>query len=230
MPDFPIDPELLIRASPPIALRRTTEAWAPSASDFLRNAVTRAWRRSFITCCPCDRAVYVQARTGVYTPLTAPRQFDILQSGLAGEFISLVGGAAAWPLAARAQQGERVRTVGILASQPLPPIQGPLDAGINQRGVTRRSVSAAERSSPYRCVTLFAVRRVVRGRSASGFGVVGRTTRQLCRTAGDAAISTPSCHICVYVEHCGQSVKRPRLAEPSCPSRRAVCSRRADCT
>jgi hypothetical protein len=49
MPDFPIDPELHIRASPPIVLRRTTEA-----VDFIRKAALsapdRAWQdllRSF---------------------------------------------------------------------------------------------------------------------------------------------------------------------------------------
>jgi putative ABC transport system substrate-binding protein len=39
------------------------------------------------------------------------------------DFISIFGSAVVWPLAARGQQSAHVWRIGILASQPLPPLQ-----------------------------------------------------------------------------------------------------------
>src|SRR5262245_2846677 len=57
-------------------------------------------------------------------------------------FITVLGGpAAAWPLAARAQQGERMRRIGVLmsyaADDPLaPPLVSAFAQGLQERGWT----------------------------------------------------------------------------------------------
>src|SRR5262249_9803826 len=64
------------------------------------------------------------------------------------DFIALLGGAAAWPLAARAQQGERVRRIGVLMGYPENDLEGPafFDAfreGLQKLGGWRTATSGS---------------------------------------------------------------------------------------
>ena len=52
------------------------------------------------------------------------------------EFIALLGGAAAtWPLAARAQQGERVRRIGVLMNVAADDAEAPARVGAFSQGL-----------------------------------------------------------------------------------------------
>jgi putative ABC transport system substrate-binding protein len=51
------------------------------------------------------------------------------------DFITLLGGAATWPLAARAQQAGKVWRVGVLATGPLTPAMlSVFRGGLRERG------------------------------------------------------------------------------------------------
>jgi putative ABC transport system substrate-binding protein len=51
------------------------------------------------------------------------------------QFITLLGGAAAWPLTARAQQGERVRRVGVLSNLRTGDAEASMEASLFERGL-----------------------------------------------------------------------------------------------
>src|SRR5262250_3008722 len=59
------------------------------------------------------------------------------------ELLAALAGAAAWPLAARAQQGERVRRIGIL--MPFPPTNAEVQARVRafREGLRKRGWAAS---------------------------------------------------------------------------------------
>ena len=90
------------------------------------------------------------------------------------EFVALVGGATAWPLAARAQQAERMRRIGVLMST------GSRRCGRQSpnRGVPGGAAEIGLDRRPYH-----AYRHALAGQHAGGSQIFGRTGRACSRRA-----------------------------------------------
>src|SRR3954470_15480407 len=78
-------------------------------------------------------------------------------------FITLLGGAAAWPFAVRAQPDSGVRRVGVLANEPWPPLEGLRDGMralgyIDERGLHFEYRFAEGRAERYHALAAELVR------------------------------------------------------------------------
>ena len=82
------------------------------------------------------------------------------------DFITLLDGAATWPLAARAQAPSRQWTIGVLANEPWPPLEG-LRHGLRDLGY----VEGADITDAYREVGVYAG-RILKGTKPADLPVV----------------------------------------------------------
>jgi hypothetical protein len=67
-----------------------------------------------------------------------------------GAFITLLGGAAAWPIAARAQQGERMRRIGVLMSVAADGPKGQARLAAFRHGLQQFDIDQYSRAKPAR--------------------------------------------------------------------------------
>jgi ABC-type uncharacterized transport system substrate-binding protein len=107
------------------------------------------------------------------------------------EFITLLGGAAAWPLAARAQQAERMRRIGVLMNVAADDPEGQariaaFHQGLQERGWTlgrnaridaRWGAVDADSSRRYAAELVGLAPDVILGSAAAAIGALQQTTR-----------------------------------------------------
>src|SRR5215467_13699759 len=96
------------------------------------------------------------------------------------EFITLLGGAAGWPLAARAQQRERMRRIGVLSSHAAF-LQGLQEwgwtVGRNVRIDTRWGVADADRIRKYTAELVALAPDVILANSSAAVAPLLQATR-----------------------------------------------------